>query len=171
MTKRNAKEEILKALTRELEACGFPAPAGAQEIIKSLARGKSPRRVAGLNANEQKFVTALFSTTLQPWRPIFKAVKHLNERQLDTLLARLDGLRFKLRPFIIETLERAKEVWPTKKRGPKPRLRENQRLAACSTIDTLVRNGTTTKYAIEIVAKDYKITPRLMRKIWERKGN
>lgn len=172
MKKRDARREIVNALKREFDATAAgwatKTPEG-REVFERLASGKNLKQYP-VPRSEEELKINLLLPFVQGFVPTLKGARHLNEAQLDTVLRQIDGLRFKLRPFIRDGLAKMEEVSPTKKRGPVPKLSESERLSACSTIDTLVRNGSTTKFAIETVAKDYRTTPRLMRKYWEKKG-
>ena len=165
--RRNFNKEFLAALNQELKACGLPENEESRQVFHALARGRAPRWMAENEAIAFGFLTGLADDFR---RGAKKRWRIRNEKDLNRALEQIHNLRYKLRPALAEALSKVVDMLPRKPRGPEPKLTRVQKVAACSTIDTLVRNGSTVRYAIGITARDYKITPRLMRKIWEQKG-
>ena len=118
----------------------------------------------------QGIALGALATIAQGIRRSAKRRKFKTEAELDKALEEVRGIRYKMRPAIAEALTKMKDLLPQKKRGPRPNLTDSQKQAACSTINTLKDNGMTIKFAIEQTAKNYKVTPRKMRSVWESSG-
>ncbi len=169
MPKRNASKEILDAVEKELKAVGFPTPGILEDIFKGIRSGRVSKRAKTLDPSgglALGYVAMLISN-------IRKEIEHhppKNDAELDKGLEQINGLRYRMRPIIGALLKEAHEVFPKKKRGPKPKLTDEHKRAACSTIDTFRKNGNTVQHAIKLVAKDYNVTERTMRGVWQAKG-
>ena len=51
-----------------------------------------------------------------------------------------------------------------------PKLTNLQKQSECNTIDAFIKNGMTTKSAINKVAQQFKVNPRMIRRVWENNG-
>jgi len=138
-------------------------------VFRALAKGRLPRGMKRARFNKS-FPLGFLSGLAEDFRRGAKKRQFRNEAELDRALGEIRGLRYKFRPAFAEMLEKVRDMLPQKKRGPRPRLTDSEKQAACSTIDTLKANGMTTKFAIEQTAKDYKVTARMMRRVWESHG-
>ncbi|MFZ0856790.1 MAG: hypothetical protein WAN10_08050, partial [Candidatus Acidiferrales bacterium] len=96
--------------------------------------------------------------------------KPKDEAHLDRRLEQIRQVPLAFRPLLDEMLAQLRSTAPGKPRGPKPRLTDRQRRDATNSISTLVANGMSLKYSISKIAQAYQVTPRLMRKVWERRN-
>jgi hypothetical protein len=163
MPRRNFKKEFLVVLERELDACGLPSQREAQDFLQALIKGRIPRgaKNLGLRTLALTVATALRQQMTQNLK---------TEADLARALRAIQGLRYRIRPGLAEASGNLQRLLLQKKRGPKAALTDVQKQMACNTIEAFRKNGNTTKHAIELVARDHGVTPRLMREIWQRKG-
>jgi hypothetical protein len=169
MRKRNASDEILNALGSELKAVGFPKPGIVEGMFEGIRSGRVSKRATKLDPSGGLALGYVAMMVSKVKREIAQHPPK-SEAELDEWLEQMKGLRYKLRPIVGSLLKTAHEIFPKKKRGPAPKLTESQKQAACSTIDTLRKSGNTIQHAIEVVARDYRVTGRTMRHIWQTKG-
>jgi hypothetical protein len=166
MRKRNFSQEFWDAFDKEIVACGLPTDDEARKYLAAVASGRAPKK-----SFNDELALGFGGVIIDKLRRAARKKPIRNEEELKRALQLVHGLRYRLRPVFTEMLTTIKNGMPTKKRGPQSKLTDAQKSAACSTIDTLIRNQYKTKYAIEAVAKEYKVTFRLMRKVWQRKGH
>lgn len=173
MNKRDVSNQILEAVKKELMSIGFPNPKiletifdGVREFSRSNRLPKQAKRVDPSHGLAIGYV-ALMVRNLEK-----EITRHppKTDAELQKWLDQINGLRYRLRPQVSELIKTAHDIFPQKKRGPRPSLTEAQKQSACAIIDTYKRNGHTTRDAIEQTARSYKVKPRTMRNIWQTKG-
>jgi hypothetical protein len=165
MAKRNAKREIVAALTKELEASGFPVDEKTNELLKALREGRTFPTQSKKGAEE-----LLLGILGMMIKRSYKTGHIKTDSQLESELQQIEGLRYKMRPAIAQAFSELLEALPNKPRGPKPKLTNAQKQSACSTIDAFLKNGMTTKSAVGRVAQQFKVSPRMIRRAWESRG-
>ena len=158
---RNAKQEIRKAFIAAIKACGLPAP------DDDLINGKKPPDLKSRKGVLQAASSTLLAMAMQ--NPNMRR-KPKDEAHLDRRLEQIRQVPFAFRPLLDEVLTQLRSTAAGKPRGPKPRLSDRQRRDARNSISTLVANGMSVKYSIATIAKSYQVTPRRMRKVWERRN-
>jgi hypothetical protein len=147
----------------------LPSDEETKALFRAFAEGRLPKKKRITNENDAFSLGAL-GTIAEGIRRGARKRKFKTEAELDEALEEVHGLRYKMRPAIAEILTNVKGMLTRKKRGPKSSLTDRQKQAACSTIDTLKNNGMTSKYAIGQTAKEYKVSKRMMRSVWESHG-
>ena len=162
--KRNAKQEFLAALERELKSGGFPSGKATQNFLRSLTAGKAPK---GINPATAPF----FYAVAQGIRKSAKKRKFKSEAELDQELEQMRGLGHKLRESLTHGLREIESTFPRKKPGPSPRLTDNEKAAIRNLIQSYRANRMTVQFAIEQAAKQYKTTRRAIRRVWESAGS
>ncbi len=165
--KRNAKKELTAALIKELKACGLPDTEAAQNVFKALANGRAPKGIKNEIEAIQRGMAAAISFGLLKQA---QRLKPRTDAELDKLLRDIQGMSLKLRPALGETYKNLQALAPQKKRGPQSFLTKTEKQSACNMIQANKNGGMTLKFAIHTVAQEYKITPRLMRKVWDNHG-
>jgi uncharacterized protein YoaH (UPF0181 family) len=162
-------QEYLAATDEELQAAGLPGKEEATRLISALAKDRIPRKLKhrSITTLMELGVLSLIAILL---RQNAERQQFNNESDSGRAADKIRGYRYQLGPAVAETLSCIKNLPPQKKTGPEPKLTDAQKQSACRTIDTLKHNGSTTKYAIALVSRDYKVTPRLMRRVWESRG-
>lgn len=159
--RRNAKQEIREAFIQSIRACGLPAP------DDDLINGKKPLDFRSKKGVLQAASAAMLAIGMRE-HTIRRKVK--DEGGLDRRLEQIRQVPFAFRPLLDEMLTQLRSTGTTRPRGPKPTLTDRQRRDATNSISTLVANGMSVKYSITTIAKSYQVTPRLMRKVWERRN-
>ncbi len=167
--KKNAREEFLIASEGELKAAGLPGNQESAQFLRALAKGRVPQKL-----KHKSIVTLLtqgfLALVAETLRQDARKRKFKNKAGLQRALERIQGYRHQLRPATAEALSCIVNIPPQKKTGPEAKLRGVKKQTACSTIDTFITNGMTTKFAIAQTAKDYGVSPRMMRRAWESRG-
>ena len=161
--KRDAQKEFLAVLERELKLCRLPDQKEVDLVMRTLARGGAPPKGAFKNPA----ATGFLSVIAQGIRAAAKMRKFKNEAELDKAIEQTRGLNLKMRESLGQVLELYKDLLPRKKRGPKPSLSEAKKAEARRLIQSYIRNGMTTKFAVAQAAQSFKATPRTMRRVWE----
>lgn len=165
---RDRGEEVMAVLEEELHACGIPSRDASRQLLQRLAAKNYTAKKLKLGAKD--FAEISLALHGEAFRVIFNKMGVNNSERRDELINQVRGLRFRLRPMLTAALSTIRQSLPSRgKSGPIPYLTLEQRMAAVSTIETLRNNGMTRKYAIETVAREYKVKPRLMRKTYEQK--
>jgi hypothetical protein len=165
MAKRNPKKEIVAALARELEASGFPTDETTNRWLKGLKEGRAvPRQ------NKKGIEELLLGTLGMLIKRGYKTGHIKSDSDLDSELQQIEGLRHKIRPSIAQALSGLLQALPDKPRGPKPKLTKLQKQGVYSATDALKKSGMTTRFAIEQMAQQNKVSPRMMRRVWESHG-
>lgn len=160
----NYKEEVLAALGKALRDCGIYEPTEYRKFSRNILRNQE------INGPFDIFVKFILANTLgASFRLILTAKPIRTQKERDEMIQRIEGIPQRLRPQIAEIMSQLRQAFPQKKRGPQSSLTPAQKSTALSTIDTLRRNGSTLKYAIEAVARQFQVSPRLMRKYYEEK--
>jgi hypothetical protein len=167
----NAKRydvEVMAALEEELHACGVPSREASRQLLQRFAAKNYTAKKLQLGAKD--FAEISLALHGEAFRVIFNKMGVHNEQRRAELINQVRGLRFRLRPMLTAALSSIRQSLPTRgKRGPIPLLNLEQRMTATSTIETLRNNGMTLKYAIETVSRDYTVTTRYMRNVYEQK--
>jgi hypothetical protein len=156
--KRDAKEEIRNALTETIQACGLPSP-------KKIS-GKKPPKVNSTEGALEAASSIMLALGMNEFTVRRKAK---DETQLDNRLDQIRKARYTFRPLLEETLAELRKTATGKPRGPRPALSERQKRDATTSICTLIDNGMTVKFAINKTAESMRVSPRLMRKVWEQR--
>jgi hypothetical protein len=160
--RRNAEQEIRGALIEAIKACGLPTP------DDDLIKGKKPPDLKSKKGVLQAVSSTLLAIGMQS--PNIRR-KPKDEADLDRRLEQIRQVPFAFRPLLDEMLTQLRSTATGSPRGPKPRLTDRQRRNATNSISTLIANGMSAKYSISKIAESYGVTPRLMRKAWERRNH
>lgn len=166
--KRDRGKEVMAALEEELHACGIPSRDASRQLLQRLAAKNYTAKKLKLDAKD--FADISLALHGEAFRVIFNKMGVHNDERRNDLIHQVRGLRFRLRPMLTAALSSIRQSLPMRgKRGPIPHLNTEQRMAAVNAIEIFRNNGTTRKHAIETVAREYKVTTRLMRKMYEEK--
>lgn len=158
---RNAQQEIREAFIEAIKACGLPAP------DDDLVNGKKPPDLKSKKGVLQAASSVLLAIGIQS--PNIRR-KPKDGADLDRRLEQIRQVPFAFRPLLDEMLTQLRSTATGRPRGPKPRLTDRQRRDATNSISTLTANGMSLKYSLSKIAESYGVTPRLMRKVWERRN-